>query len=111
EAQYFADRAIKLPFNALAPYALRLLGDIASHPERPDFENSERHYLDALTQAEAQAMRPLAAHCHLGLGTLYTRTDKREQAQEHLVTATTMYREMGMTYWLEKAAAEMRSST
>jgi hypothetical protein len=48
-------------------------------------------------------MRPLVAHCHLGCGKLYRRTGKREQAQEHLTTATTMYREMGMTYWLEKA--------
>jgi hypothetical protein len=48
-------------------------------------------------------MRPLIAHCHLGLGKLHLRTGKREQAQEHLATATTMYREMGMTYWLEKA--------
>jgi len=45
------------------------------------------------------------AHCHLGLGKLYRRTSQREQAQEHLTTATTMYREMGMTYWLEKAKA------
>jgi hypothetical protein len=52
-------------------------------------------------------MRPLVAHCHLGLGRLYRRTDKREPAQEHLTTATTMYREMGMTYWLEKAEAEL----
>jgi hypothetical protein len=52
------------------------------------------------------SMRPLIAHCHLGLGKLYHRTDKREQAQEHLTTATTMYRDMGMTYWLEKAEAE-----
>jgi hypothetical protein len=51
-------------------------------------------------------LRPLVAHCHLGLGNLYRRTGKREQAQEHLTAATTMYREMGMTYWLEKAAAE-----
>jgi hypothetical protein len=48
-------------------------------------------------------MRPLIAHCHLGLGTLYRRTGKPQQAQEHLTTATTMYREMGMTYWLERA--------
>jgi hypothetical protein len=48
----------------------------------------------------------LAAHCHLSLGKLCRRTDKREQADEHLVTAATMYREMGMTYWLEKAEAE-----
>jgi hypothetical protein len=52
-------------------------------------------------------MLPLIAHCHLGLGKLYRRTDEREQAQERLTTATTMYREMGMTYWLEKAEAEM----
>jgi hypothetical protein len=41
-------------------------------------------------------------------GKLYRRTDKREQAREHLTTATTMYREMGMAYWLEKAVAETR---
>ena len=43
---------------------------------------------------------------HLGLGKLYRRTGKREQAQEHLATATTMYREMDMKYWLEQVAAE-----
>ena len=53
-------------------------------------------------------MRPLVAHCHFGLGKLYRRTDKHEQAREHLTTATTMYRERGMTYWLEKAEAEMK---
>ena len=45
----------------------------------------------------------LVAHCHLGLGKLYRRIGQPEQAQEHLTIATTMYREMGMTYWLEKA--------
>jgi tetratricopeptide (TPR) repeat protein len=69
---------------------------------------SEDHYRQALALAEPRGMRPLVAHCHLGLGKLHRRTDKREQAQEHLATATTMYREMGMTYWLEKAEAEMR---
>jgi hypothetical protein len=54
------------------------------------------------------ACAPLVAHCHFGLGKLYRRTDQREQAQEHLASATTMYREMGMTYWLEKAEAEIR---
>jgi hypothetical protein len=53
-------------------------------------------------------MRPLVAHCRLGLGKLYRRVGHREQAQEHLATATTMYREMGMTYWLEQAEAELK---
>ena len=53
-------------------------------------------------------MRPLVAHCRLGLGKLYRRMDKHELAREHITTATTMYREMGMTYWLEQAEAETR---
>jgi hypothetical protein len=64
-------------------------------------------YLRARAIATEHGMRPLVAHCHLGLGKLYRRTDKREQAREHLATATTMYRDMGMTYWLEQAEAEL----
>jgi hypothetical protein len=52
-------------------------------------------------------MRPLVAHCHLGLGKLYRRTDKREEAQEHLTVAATMCREMDMRFWLEQAEAEL----
>ena len=53
-------------------------------------------------------MRPLVAHCHLGLGKLYRRTGQAREAREHLTTATTMYREMDMRFWLEQAEAEMR---
>jgi tetratricopeptide (TPR) repeat protein len=63
---------------------------------------------EALLLATELGMRPLVAHCLLGLGKLYRRTGKREQAREHLTTATTMYREMGMTYWLEQAEAAMK---
>jgi hypothetical protein len=68
-------------------------------------ERAESQYREAVALATELAMRPLVAGCHLGLGTLYGRRGKREQAQEHLTTATTMYREMGMTYWLEQAEA------
>jgi hypothetical protein len=54
-------------------------------------------------------MRPLVAHCHLGLGKLYRRTGQREQAQEHLTTSTTMYCEREMRFWLEQAEAELRA--
>ena len=52
-------------------------------------------------------MRPLMAHCHLGLGTLARRTGDPATAQEHLGTAATMYREMHMGFWLDRAEAEM----
>lgn len=51
-------------------------------------------------------MRPLAAHCHLGLSKLYRRMGKRQEAREHLATASTMYREMDMQFWLRQADAE-----
>ena len=51
-------------------------------------------------------MRPLVAHCHLGLGKLYRRTGEESRASEHLTTATTMYREMDMRFWVTQAEAE-----
>src|SRR5262249_27561961 len=89
---------------------LRLLAEIASRQDPPSFADAETHYRRALAVAGELGMRPLVAHCHLGLGKLYRRTGKPEQAQEHLTTATTMYREMGMTYWLEQAEAELKDS-
>jgi len=83
-------------------HALCLAGDIASAGSA---EDAEAYHREALALAGDLAMRPLVAHCHLGLGKLYRRAGKREQPPEHLTTATTMYREMGMTYWLEKAEA------
>ena len=64
----------------------------------------------ARTLAEALGLRPLVAHCHLGLGTLHQRTGKNAQAREHLTAATTMYREMDMRFWLEQAETELRRS-
>jgi tetratricopeptide (TPR) repeat protein len=108
DAQRLAERAVESSpsHHGFAPYGVHLLGDIATHPDRLDGEIGESHYRQALSLAEPRGMRPLVAHCHLGLGKLYRRTDKREQSQEHLATAATMYREMGMTYWLEKAEGE-----
>jgi hypothetical protein len=50
-------------------------------------------------------MRPLVAHCHLGLGRLYTQTGRGEQARIALTTAIDLYRTMDMTFWLPQAAA------
>jgi class 3 adenylate cyclase/tetratricopeptide (TPR) repeat protein len=88
--------------------ARRVLGECAVTGPRPDLTTARQSFDKALALAEELEMRPLVAHCNLGLGKLYRRTGQREQAREHLTSATTMYREMGMTYWLEKAEAEMR---
>ena len=106
-----ADRAVETSPSqfGFAAHALHLLGDIATHPDRFDAERGEAHYRQALALAEPRGMRPLVAHCHLGLGRLDRRAGRREQAREHLATATAMYREMDMRFWLEQAEAEQRA--
>jgi tetratricopeptide (TPR) repeat protein len=90
--------------------AHRLLGEIAIYRNPPHVDAAQGHYHQGVELARKLGMRPLVAHCHFGLGRLYHRTGRPEQAQEHLATATTMYREMGMTSWLEKAETEMRET-
>jgi hypothetical protein len=74
-----------------------------STPRRDPSEHAEAHYRDALAIAQELGMRPLVAHCHLGLGKLYRRAGTREQAQGHLSVAVTVYREMDMTYRLNQS--------
>ncbi len=84
-------------------WALRLLGEIHSHPDALDAEKAEVHYQQALALASELGMRPLQAHCRKGLGALYGRTGREEKGCEELTAAMDMYREMEMTFWLEKA--------
>jgi class 3 adenylate cyclase/tetratricopeptide (TPR) repeat protein len=88
-------------------WLLWLLSEISAR-EAPGDTGTAAQFRQARALAEELRMRPLVAHCHLGLGKLYRRTGQREQAQEHLTTATTMYREMDMRFWLEQAEAETR---
>jgi len=82
-------------------YALRLLGDIESRADAPDAEKAEAYYRQALGLAEELGMRPLAAHCHLGLGHLYRRTGTRQHdAEESLTTAAGLARAMDMRFSL-----------
>jgi class 3 adenylate cyclase/tetratricopeptide (TPR) repeat protein len=110
EARRLAYRGIETSqgYPGFAAHALHLLGDIASHPDQFDAESGKAHYRQALALAKPSGMRPLVAHCHLGLGKLYGRIGDHQQAQEHLTMATAMYREMAMTYWVEQVAAKAR---
>jgi tetratricopeptide (TPR) repeat protein len=88
-------------------YALRLLGEVAVQRHPQEVEPAKASYRQALALAEALGMRPLQAHCHLGLGTLYSKLGQREQARVHLSTAIALYRAMEMTFWLPQAEATL----
>src|SRR5437773_125063 len=106
-AQRELDRSRQRGHRGHEAYGLRILAEVAAHLDPPDVETAKGYYDQALTLATELGMRPLVARCHLGLGKLYRRTGEQGQAQEHLTTAASMYREMDMWYWLEKAEAEM----
>jgi tetratricopeptide (TPR) repeat protein len=87
--------------------ALYQLGVVYAHADPPDAALAAAHYRQALALAEELGMRPLVAHCHLGLGTLYATTSQRQQAQAELSAASDLYRSMDMTFWLPQAEAAL----
>ena len=111
EAREQAEQAVALARahqeRSWEAWSLKLLGDVHAHEptesEQGGAEQAGDTYRQALALATELGMHPLVAHCHLGLGKLYRQTNKRKQAQEHFTTATTMYREMDMQFWLEQA--------
>ena len=88
-------------------WALRLLGEVASDHDCCDVPTAQAYYDAAKALASELHMRPLVAHCHFSLGKLYLHTGRRQEAQGHLITSSTMYREMDMGFWLKKAEAEI----
>jgi class 3 adenylate cyclase/tetratricopeptide (TPR) repeat protein len=88
--------------------ALYVLGEIGLSTISMDIPRVQDHYRQAMVLADEIGLRPLIAHCHVGLGKLYRRTERQQQAKEHLTTAITMMREMEMGLWLERAEAELK---
>ena len=97
------------PHRGWEAWGLKLLGDIHAHQpaevEQSGAEQATDAYRQALALATEIGMRPLVAHCHFGLGKLHAKAGQREEATQHLATATMLYREMGMQFWLEQAEA------
>jgi tetratricopeptide (TPR) repeat protein len=111
EAHALAERALALARahqeRGSQAYALRLLGEIAGRRQPPGNDQARAYYYQAFALAEELGMRPLVAHCHRDLGTLYAKTAQREQAREELTTAIELYRAMDMTLWLHEAVAAL----
>ncbi|HEV8438900.1 MAG TPA: sigma 54-interacting transcriptional regulator [Methylomirabilota bacterium] len=83
-------------------WALRLLGDIAAGGQPADPRSAEEYYGEALTLAGERGMRPLLAHCHVGLGNLCRRAGEAARAGEHLKSAAGLFGEMHMQPWLDE---------
>jgi tetratricopeptide (TPR) repeat protein len=111
EAHTLAERALALARRdqerGHQAYALHLLGEIAARLDPPEADKGEAFYRQALALAEELGMRPLQAHCHLGLGKLYGKIGRWEEARTQLAGAIELYRAMEMTFWLPGAEAAL----
>jgi class 3 adenylate cyclase/tetratricopeptide (TPR) repeat protein len=111
EAHALAERALALARahqeQGNQAYALSLLGEIAVHRDSSESALAEAHYQCALALAEELGMRPLVAHCHLGLGMLSLKNGGGERARSGLSAAVALYRAMEMRFWLPQAEAAL----
>jgi tetratricopeptide (TPR) repeat protein len=88
-------------------YALCLLGEIAARHQPSEHNQAKAFYSQAPALAEALGMRPLMAHCRLGLGKLYATIGRRAEAGAEQSVALELYRAMEMTFWLSQAEAAL----
>jgi tetratricopeptide (TPR) repeat protein len=107
-ARYALDLARERKQRGFEALALRLLAEVTSHPDRFQAAQAEDYSRQALALAGELGMRPLIAQCHLDLGKLFRGTDRPAEARDHLTTAAAMFKDMGMTYWLEMSETELR---
>jgi tetratricopeptide (TPR) repeat protein len=111
EAAQYARQALDLARQQQArgneALALYQLGAVHAHADPPDGDEAEARYHDALALAEALSLRPLQAHCLRGLGTLYAKRCRWEEARLAHTAAVELYRAMDMTFWLPQAEAAL----
>jgi tetratricopeptide (TPR) repeat protein len=112
EAREEADRALGLVRAHRQRFVeaemLRLFGDLHTGQEPPDLAQAETFYRQAVALADEMGTRPLLARCRLRLGLMLDRAGRPEDAREELTRAATMFREMGMRTWLDKAEGALR---
>ena len=111
DAMTFATQALELSRQyrerGHEAWSLRALGEVALAHEPPDTDRVEAAFRQASVLAGELGMRPLVAHCHLGLGTLYRRARDRARAEEHLTLALDAFSDMAMEFWAAHARKEL----
>ena len=95
--------------SVVEAWALQLLGEIALRSAPDDLASAEAPLRQALALGQKLGMRPLIARCHADLARLHRLSDRGAEADQHVQSATTLYRELGMTYWLEQLESELEA--
>jgi class 3 adenylate cyclase/tetratricopeptide (TPR) repeat protein len=92
-------------------HSLRMLGAAYATGNRDHVDRAEKYYAEAFALARQLGMRPLQAHCQLGLGQVRLHQGHSEEARHHVLEAVSMYGALGMQHWLQAATGEFRELT
>ena len=95
--------ARKLGERGWEAWAWRLGAEVAARREPLDLATVEAHFAEARALVTELGMRPLLAHCRLGLGTVYTRAGRPDEGRKEIAAALGEYRAMDMPYWCGEA--------
>jgi hypothetical protein len=79
-----------------------LLAENLARRDSAELIQAECNYRAAMTLARDLGMRPLLAHCYLGLGQIHARAKDARSAQLDLNSAGELYRSMSMPFWLDR---------
>jgi hypothetical protein len=86
---------------------LRLQAEILMRQEPLNAETAGERLREALALTTELGMRPEIARCRLGLARLHCRIGGIAAGAEHLAAAVALFRELGATFWAERAEAEV----
>jgi tetratricopeptide (TPR) repeat protein len=92
-------------------HTLRVLGEAFAAGTPMQVLQAETFYIQALELAVELGMRPLKAHCLLGLGRLHRRAERFDEARFYLNEAIALYTNLNMRFWIPKAEAELQLFT
>jgi tetratricopeptide (TPR) repeat protein len=84
-------------------WLLRQLGDLLARIHPAHSMQAAASYTEGLKLAQDLGMRPLQAHCHLGLGQIHAQAENGSVARSELHAASELYRAMSMSFWVAKA--------
>jgi class 3 adenylate cyclase/tetratricopeptide (TPR) repeat protein len=106
-AQRGVDISKAVKGRGVAGWALRLMGEVAAAQTPPLVGEAEAAYHESLSMAQEMGMRPLEARCRLGLGSLYGRIGRGDEARAEIERARALFRDLGMQAWLTSAESEL----
>jgi tetratricopeptide (TPR) repeat protein len=78
------------------------LGRIWGKTDHPQIDKAEESFLKGIKILEELKLKLYYAPGYYYLGELYADTGQKDKALETLKKAESLYREMGMDYWLGK---------